>query len=80
MSNTITLNQSSTMAQTLRAIAGELRAMLRQRHRPAAAVSAPAAVKGQVDTSSIWQLYRMTAGADSVRPAVLDRLTAEAQR
>lgn len=81
MSHSITLNQPATLSQMLRAAAGELRAMLAQRNRPAAIVAAaPVAVKGRADTSSIWQLYRMTAGADSVRPAVLAKLAAEAKR
>lgn len=27
-----------------------------------------------IETTSVWELYRMTGGADSVRPAVMARL------
>lgn len=69
MSNSITLRTQPTITQMLSAAVGELRTMLTQRKRPAAA-----------SADNVWQLYRMSAGTDSVRPAVLASLEANARR
>ena len=51
---------------------------------PSAWATAAARVKAWfrdgADTSDVWQLYRMSRGSDSIRPAVIRKLAAHAAR